>query len=722
MDASVLFGRLRGDGARRLQAFPLSAHGRRSKYGACTNRHPSGRFAQTLPAGLDTSGSFRDPNRRPKGAAGGSGVIENSLGCRMVHPPKRSLRAAAVVFLGVTGAAAALSAFRSTRPSEQATGARPSRADARALLLVTRGLISSRVSALGMPTEDDGAGARTLAFPTGEPPELGCDQARRIVAQARGSLAVPAETVDPSKFALATSDWLDPHGLWSVAPDSPISPALQARSLQLIAELEAAPGSGPCRAADELGTALEAWVADLSGDLETARVAARAGAPDLRHAWETAARTPFEDGPVTRRARDLARSLGRDVGAIERGYGAEVAPFADTAARRLAPRRPGDEWSRVLLAAAVRAYVPQIDPHGAWAPLDEETSIYDLELEVDPPERLWGEMTRTASGVRIDHGARDPLHDGDVVVEVNGLVLSGLSVEQDNQASVLGVDRVAHVTVLRAGAQAPLRLEISPEPVLLSPPPTTSGPDPSVSSREVGYGPTRALVVRVTDVPDDLGDRVAGCIHEARSDHEIGGVLLDLRGNGGGSTDGALGTLGVFLPGAPLFPMRRRDGEIEVDRAPILPPDLTWPGPVAALVDGDSASAAEMIAGALAAYERGIVVGTHTYGKGCAQEYLDDEGGTGVLRLTTLVFALPDGSPLQKVGVSPQIALGISPPGDREAGLLHAPATWRGPDVRSPRLLPSVPWPDHGGRIGVSDDPMLYRALRALGASRAAAR
>ncbi len=640
----------------------------------------------------------------------------------MENPPKRSLRAAAVVFLGVAGATAGLATWRSTLPVDPGAPARPAHPDGHARLLVVRADLAARSSALGMPPEDDGAGARALAFPTGEPPELSCDQARRIVAQARGSLAVPAETVDPAKFALATSDWLDPHGLWSVAPDSPIAPAIQRASLQLIAELEATPGAGPCRAADELGLALEAWVTDLSGDLESARTAARAGPRDLHHGWDTAARTPFEDGAVTRRARDLARSLGRDVGAIERGFGEAVAPFADTAARRLAPRRPGAEWSRVLLAAAVRAYVPQIDPHGAWAPLDEETSIYDLELEVDPPDRLWSEMTRTATGVRIDHGAKPPLHEGDVVVEVNGLVLSGLSVEQDNQASVLGVDRVAHVTVLRSGVDAPLRVEIAPEPMLLSPPPTAPSSDPSVSAREVGFGPTRALVVRVSDVPDDLGDRVAGCIHEARTEHDIGGVLLDLRGNGGGSTDGALGTLGVFLPGAPLFPMRRRDGEIEVDRAPILPPDLTWTGPVAALVDGESASAAEMIAGALAAYERGIVVGTPTYGKGCAQEYLDDEGGTGVLRLTTLVFALPDGSPLQKVGVFPQIALGLSPAGDRESGLSHAPATWRGPDVRAPRLAPSAPWPDHGGRIGVSDDPMLYRALRALGTSRAAAR
>jgi carboxyl-terminal processing protease len=143
---------------------------------------------------------------------------------------------------------------------------------------------------------------------------------------------------------------------------------------------------------------------------------------------------------------------------------------------------------------------------------------------------------------------------------------------------------------------------------------------------------------------------------------------------------------------------------------------------VAALVDGNSASAAEMIAGALASYRRGIVVGSRTYGKGCAQEYIDDDTRRGVLRLTTLVFCLPDGAPLQRVGVSPHISLGLPASSDREALLPRAPIAWHGPDVRDPLLVQDVPWPDHAGRVGVIDDATVYRALRALGASRAAAR
>ena len=196
--------------------------------------------------------------------------------------------------------------------------------------------------------------------------------------------------------------------------------------------------------------------------------------------------------------------------------------------------------------------------------------------------------------------------------------------------------------------------------------------------------------------------------------------MLDLRGNGGGSTDGASNALGVFLPGAALFPLKRRDGTVEVEHAPSPALADRWTGPVAALVDGDTASAAEMIAGALAAYRRGPVVGERTYGKGCAQEYLDDEAHAGVLRLTTLVYALPDGSPVQLTGISPTLRIPLPRGNEREAMLSHPLPVWAGPDVRDARLVREVPWPGHGGVVGPCTDVALCKALRALGAPRAA--
>ncbi|MET0595489.1 MAG: S41 family peptidase, partial [Polyangiaceae bacterium] len=158
---------------------------------------------------------------------------------------------------------------------------------------------------------------------------------------------------------------------------------------------------------------------------------------------------------------------------------------------------------------------------------------------------------------------------------------------------------------------------------------------------------------------------------------------------------------------------------IEIDRAPVPRERDRWTGPIATFVDGTTASAAEMIAGALGAYRRGVVAGSRTYGKGCAQEYLDDEVRVGVLRLTTLVFALPDGSPVQLVGIMPSVFLGPEVVTEREAKIAHALPTWRGPDVRDPQRTFEVPWPAHRGKVGPCRDDAVCRTLRAVGAPRA---
>jgi carboxyl-terminal processing protease len=251
----------------------------------------------------------------------------------------------------------------------------------------------------------------------------------------------------------------------------------------------------------------------------------------------------------------------------------------------------------------------------------------------------------------------------------------------------------------------------------------------------IPYGGGDALVVNIHDIKDDLGDELSSVLrfekeHEART---LEGLVLDLRGNGGGSTEGAIAALGLFIPGAPLFPMKRRDGSVETDRAPEPPTLERWAGPLATLVDGDTASAAEMIAGALAVYHRAPTVGSLTYGKGCAQEYMDDDARTGILRLTTLLYALPDGSPVQRVGLAPSLLLGwgeephrgdaqrgrAKDEPEREATLAHAPPTWRGPDVRDRAILAqseAVSWIPHGGAVGPCKDADLCRALRSLGA------
>jgi carboxyl-terminal processing protease len=291
----------------------------------------------------------------------------------------------------------------------------------------------------------------------------------------------------------------------------------------------------------------------------------------------------------------------------------------------------------------------------------------------------------------------------------------------------------ARAVVLRPGQKTPITMSIDAGEGAAK---GASGADPDdgdLPVERIEYGDGDVVVVGIHDVHDDLGEELARALlaQRDRGGRAIVGIVLDLRGNGGGSTDGAIDALGIFIPGAPLFPMKRRDGSLETDRAPEPPNVDRWRGPVATFVDGDTASAAEMLAGALAAYHRGQTVGSTTFGKGCAQEYIDDDAHEGVLRLTTLLYALPDGTPVQRVGLAPTLhfPFAIADANDREAALAHAPPFWRGPDVRDRALLAhaddgtwSAAWPTNGGNVGPCKDADTCRALRLLGGSPPTAR
>jgi carboxyl-terminal processing protease len=220
--------------------------------------------------------------------------------------------------------------------------------------------------------------------------------------------------------------------------------------------------------------------------------------------------------------------------------------------------------------------------------------------------------------------------------------------------------------------------------------PIAEGSDPAPASEleltpsRIRYGRGEVLVLPLREVPDRLGEALAELMTQVKREAPPLAVLLDLRGNGGGSTDGAAGALGVFMPDVPSFPLKRRDGSIEIERTLRPAEGALWAGPLAVLVDGYTASAAEMIAGAVASYRRGPVVGSRTFGKGCIQEYFDDRSGAGVLRLTTMVFALPDGSPIQGVGITPTVLLPLPAAPEREAALPGSFSAWTGPDVRMP--------------------------------------
>ena len=562
-----------------------------------------------------------------------------------------------------------------------------------------------------------------LVVPSGHPVGLSCAQARSLLGEIRTRFAEDLPTPAPGAFAESLTSWLDPHGLWSAAADAPTGPLIASEAEALIDELGVgASADRPCTAAGEIGAALEHWVGDLRATFD----AASAGAPALStpSASELALASAFEDGDVTVPAQTLAAELGRRVGSVERSFGASLEPFVRASRERFLPGLDAREWENVVLAAAVRSYVSVVDPHGAWAPLDEEWSLYADDPSFDDDERLWGDMLRTALGVRVVDAPTPPLEIDDLVLAIQGVPTVGLSVEQVEQlarADSASSGNGRSIVVLREGEDAPRELVVEADSTDEdeSEPGESNVAQAKKSSSDaelavdfVPYGRGTAMVVTIRYVGDDLGERLSNIVEDALGARTPPiGILLDLRGNGGGSTDGAAAALGIFEPGVPAFPLLHR-GQVTEVLAAVAPAESShWRGPAAVLVDGATASAAEMLAGGLAKYRRGPLLGQRTYGKGCVQEYFRDRVGVGVLRLTTRLYTLPDGSPVQRRGLVPDIFVGPDEPGEHEADTPGTLEPAAGPDVRAPS--PAGPsWPSSAGHVGPCPDSVICAALR----------
>lgn len=148
-------------------------------------------------------------------------------------------------------------------------------------------------------------------------------------------------------------------------------------------------------------------------------------------------------------------------------------------------------------------------------------------------------------------------------------------------------------------------------------------------------------------------------------EQRVDGVVLDLRGNGGGSLNEAIELTGLFIDQGPVVQVRESGGRVTVkyDREA----GVAWDGPLAVLVNRASASASEIFAGAIQDYGRGLIIGETSFGKGTVQTMLDldrwptkEEARFGELKLTIAQFFRPDGSSTQNKGVVPDVSFPVS--------------------------------------------------------------
>ena len=172
------------------------------------------------------------------------------------------------------------------------------------------------------------------------------------------------------------------------------------------------------------------------------------------------------------------------------------------------------------------------------------------------------------------------------------------------------------------------------------------------------------VVLRVTTFTEqtypNLEEGLKEQVEAAGGMDNVSGVVIDLRNNPGGLLTQAIAVSDAFLDAGEIVSTRGRDPR-DSDRYNAEPGDLAQGKPVVVLINGGSASASEIVAGALQDHQRAIIVGTRSFGKGSVQTIVPLQG-KGAMRLTTARYYTPSGRSIQNLGVAPDIIVEQRPP------------------------------------------------------------
>lgn len=299
-----------------------------------------------------------------------------------------------------------------------------------------------------------------------------------------------------------------------------------------------------------------------------------------------------------------------------------------------------------LIENAINGMLSSLDPHSSYMNSKDAEEMRTqtrgefggLGIEVTMDE----ELVKVIAPIDDTPAARAGVLAGDLISKIDGQDVRGLKLEEAVEKMRGKVNTPIKLTILRKGADKPIELEIMRDIIAVK----------AVKYRtegDVGY----LRVISFTEKTfDDLEKGIEKIKAEVPAD-KLKGFVLDLRLNPGGLLDQAINVSDAFLERGEVVSTRGRNEE-ETRRFNASPGDLTDGKPVIVLINGGSASASEIVAGALQDLRRATVVGTRSFGKGSVQTIIP-LGEAGALRLTTALYYTPSGKSIQGTGISPDI-------------------------------------------------------------------
>jgi carboxyl-terminal processing protease len=301
-----------------------------------------------------------------------------------------------------------------------------------------------------------------------------------------------------------------------------------------------------------------------------------------------------------------------------------------------------------LVDAAINGMISALDPHSrymtdkGWRDMQATTrgEFGGVGIEVTMEDGILKVVTPMVG----TPAAKAGIMSGDVIAAIDDDAVKGLSLEQAVDKMRGPTSTRIRLKIMRKGAPRPIDIAIMREVIRV----------PAVvhhiDGGDIGY-------VGITQFDEQTSDglkRAIGDISRQIPSAKLAGYVVDLRNNPGGLLDQAIEVSDAFLERGEIVSTRGRNPE-ESQRFNARPGDLTGGKPVIVLINGGSASASEIVAGALHDHKRATLVGTRSFGKGSVQTLMPLGPGMGALSLTTARYFTPSGRSIQAMGIMPDV-------------------------------------------------------------------
>ncbi len=299
-----------------------------------------------------------------------------------------------------------------------------------------------------------------------------------------------------------------------------------------------------------------------------------------------------------------------------------------------------------LIEAAINGMLTALDPHSSFL---TSSSYRDMRVQtkgefggIGIEVTMENGLVKIVSPIDDTPGARAGLEPGDLITHLNGEGILGLTLRQAVEKMRGPVDSKIILSIRRANNRT-FDVTIKRAVIKIR----------SVRHEEIG----NIGYIRITTFNrrTTVGLKTAVTELKATIGQELGGFIIDLRNNPGGLLDEAISVTDAFLEKGEIVSTRGRDPD-KGTRVHAKPGDLAEGLPLVVLINTGSASAAEIVAGALQDHQRAIILGTQSFGKGSVQTIVPLPGDVA-MRLTTARYYTPSGRSIQKTGISPDISV-----------------------------------------------------------------